>query len=120
VAAQCHAWRRVPPFPKPRSDYDYELGAELEELGIESLSERVTPHALRRTYASLGFALRDDPVYVAEQLGHTEATFSMAVYAKAVKRRERLSGAYLREYDRALEWAQGQRVGEGGRLAHES
>jgi hypothetical protein len=44
-------------------------------------------------------------VYVADQLGHTEATFSMAVYANAVKRRERLSGAYLREFDRALEWA---------------
>jgi integrase len=77
----------------------------LEELGIEPLSERVTPHALRRTYASMRFALADNPVTVAEQLGHTEATFSMQVYAKAVKRRERLSGAYLREYDRALEWA---------------
>jgi hypothetical protein len=65
----------------------------------------VTPHSLRRTYASLRFALRDDSVYVAEQLGHTEATFSQAVYAKAVKRRERLSGNYLREFDRALEWA---------------
>lgn len=77
---------------------------QLAELDIEPISERVTPHSLRRTYASLRFAIGDDPVYVAEQLGHAEATFSMEVYAKAVKRRERLSG-YLREFDRALEWA---------------
>jgi integrase len=77
----------------------------LGTLGIEPISERVTPHSLRRTYASLRFALGDDPVYVASQLGHTEATFSMEVYAKAVKRRERLSGTYLPEFDSALEWA---------------
>jgi hypothetical protein len=66
----------------------------LAELRIEPLSERVTPHSLRRTYASMRFALGDDPLHVAEQLGHTEATFSMEVYAKAAKRRGRLSGAY--------------------------
>ena len=32
----------------------------LAELGIEPISERVTPHSLRRTYASLRFALGDD------------------------------------------------------------
>ena len=30
----------------------------------------------------------------------------MRVYARAVKRRGRLSGAHLREFDKALEWAQ--------------
>jgi len=42
---------------------------QLVKDGIEPISERVTPHALRRTYASLRAALRDDPVYIAEQLG---------------------------------------------------
>ena len=32
-------------------------------------------------------------------------TFTLGLYAKATKRRERLSGAYLAAYDRALEWA---------------
>lgn len=77
----------------------------LDELGIAPISERVTPHSLRRTYASLRFAVGDDPVYVSEQLGHTKPSFSMEVYARAVKRRERLSGAYLAEYERALDWA---------------
>jgi integrase len=34
----------------------------LRQLGIEPISEAVTPHSLRRLYASLRFALGDDPV----------------------------------------------------------
>jgi integrase len=89
---------------------------KLDKLGIEPISERVTPHSLRRTYASLRGALRDDPVYIAEQLGHTDPRFTLAVYTKAVKRRAKLSGEYLAEYERALAWAalptaNGQRMG---------
>lgn len=79
--------------------------ARLFELGIRPIDEAVTPHSLRRLYASLRFALGDDPVYVAAQLGHTDPGFSMKVYASAVRRRERLIGAALREFDAALEWA---------------
>jgi hypothetical protein len=43
--------------------------------------------------------MRDDPVYIAEQLGHTDARFSLTVYAKAAKPRERLSGEYLAAFD---------------------
>ncbi len=82
-----------------------EANERLADLGIAPISERVTPHSLRRTYASLRFASGDDPVYVSEQLGHSKPTFSMEVYASAVRRRERLSGAYLDEFERALEWA---------------
>lgn len=74
----------------------------LRQLGIEPISEAVAPHSLRRLYASLRFALGDDPVYVAEQLGHTEPAFSMKVYARAVRRRERLIGTALREFDKAV------------------
>jgi hypothetical protein len=69
------------------------------------VSERVTPHSLRRTYASLRAACGDDPVYIAEQLGQTDPRFTLSVYAKAVKRRAKLSAAYLAEYERALAWA---------------
>lgn len=77
----------------------------LDELGIQPIDEAVTPHSLRRLYASLRFAPGDDPVYVAAQLGQTEPGFSMKVYANAVRRRERLIGAALRELDAALDWA---------------
>jgi integrase len=86
----------------------------LAQLGIEPIEETVTPHSMRRLYASLRFALRDDPVYVADQMGHEDGAFSMRVYARAVKRRERLRGTALSEFDRALEWA------EMGRIAPEA
>jgi integrase len=87
----------------------------LGQLGIEPINERVSPHSLRRLYASLWYALRDDPVFLAEQMGHADGGgLSMATYAKAVRRRERLSGSALREFDKALEWA------EMGRIAPEA
>jgi hypothetical protein len=45
-------------------------------------------------------------VFVAAQMGHNDGgELSMSVYASAVRRRERLTGATLKEFDRALEWA---------------
>jgi hypothetical protein len=62
---------------------------------------------VRRTYASLRFALGDDPVYVAQQMGHADAgRLAASIYAKAAKRRAKLSGVYLAEFDRALQWAE--------------
>ncbi len=75
------------------------------EFGIEPISERVTPHSLRRTYASLRAASGDDPVYIAEQLGHTDPRFTLTVYTKAVKRKAKLSDVYLAEHEKALAWA---------------
>lgn len=78
---------------------------ELDRLGIAPISERVSPHSLRRTYASLRFACGDDPVYVAEQGGWADPAFPIKIYAKAVRRRERLSGAHREAFDAALDWA---------------
>ncbi len=78
---------------------------QLVKLGIEPISERVTPHSLRRTYASIRAAAGDHPVYIAEQLGHEDPGFTFRVYQRAAKRRDRLSGNYLEAYDRALDWA---------------
>jgi integrase len=77
---------------------------QLAESDIDLIG-KVSPHSLRRTYASLRAALRDDPVYIAEQLGHRDARFTFRVYQRAAKRRERLTGAHLAAFDRALEWA---------------
>lgn len=77
----------------------------LDEAGIAPL-EPITFHSLRRTYASLRCACGDDVRYTADQLGHEDPRFTLRVYAKATKRRDRLSGPHLKAYDRALEWAQ--------------
>jgi integrase len=81
------------------------LGEKLRRLGIEEITD-VTPHGLRRTYASLRFAVGDDPVYTAAQLGHEDPTFTIRVYAQAVKRRERLTPFEREQYDLAVDWAQ--------------
>jgi integrase len=82
------------------------------ELGVEPISEKVTPHSLRHLYASLRAAVGDDPVYIAEQGGWTDPAFALRVYARAVKRRERLTGTALREFDAALQWAEMGRISD--------
>ena len=37
---------------------------------------------MRRTYASVRATLRDDPVYIAKQMGHKDARFTLTVYTK--------------------------------------
>jgi len=41
----------------------------------------------------------------AEQPGHADPRFTLTAYTNALKRRAKLSGAYLAEYERALAWA---------------
>jgi integrase len=99
----------------------------LAKEGIDAIPERVTPHSLRRTYASIRAALKDDPLYVSEQMGHRDVRFTLNVYSRAVKRRAKLSGAHLAEFDRALAWAElpasekarkGTKGSEGGSEVH--
>lgn len=95
--------------------------AILERDGIEPLADQVTPYSFRRTYSSLRAARwidaggkvqpGDDPVYIAEQMGHADISLTYRVYQRAVKRRERLTGEHLRAFDRAMEWA---RMGRNG------
>jgi integrase len=50
------------------------------------LPERVTPHTLRRTFASLALAAGREPRWVMSQLGHTDARFTLNVYAQVMQR----------------------------------
>ena len=77
---------------------------KLKEAGIATI-DHITPHGLRRTYASLRAACGDDPVYIAEQGGWRDPDFVFSVYQKAAKRRDKLSGRYLVAFDAALAWA---------------
>jgi integrase len=58
----------------------------LEEAGDVPLPERLTPHKLRHTFASLLVALGVDPGAVMDQLGHTDATFTLRVYRHGMRR----------------------------------
>jgi len=39
------------------------------------------------------------------RMGHKDVRFTLDVYSRAVKRRAKLHGAHLAEFDRALAWA---------------
>jgi integrase len=68
------------------------------------LPSGVTPHKLRHTFCSLLFALGKDPVYVMGQLGHTDAKFTLRVYAHQMRRGDD-EKARLRALVEGAEWA---------------
>jgi integrase len=57
----------------------------LAARGQHPLPAGVTPHKLRHTFSSVLVALGRDPAYVMQQLGHTDAKFTLAVYAHAMR-----------------------------------
>jgi integrase len=59
------------------------------------LPDRVTPHTLRRTFASLCFFAGRDLRWVMGQLGHDDPRMTLAVYAQCMKRKR---------IDQALVW----------------
>jgi integrase len=61
--------------------------ARLAADGLDPLPA-ITPHSLRRTYASVLVALGEDVGHVMDSLGHTDAGFTLSVYRKAMKRRD--------------------------------
>jgi integrase len=68
--------------------------ARLAEAGDTPLPAGLTPHSLRRTFASVLYALGDTPPDVMAEMGHTGPQLALAIYAHAMRRadgeRERL------------------------------
>jgi integrase len=60
----------------------------LAETKVEPLPKGLTPHSLRRTYASLLFAIGEVPPYVMAQLGHADPKVTLGIYAKVMDRRD--------------------------------
>jgi len=56
--------------------------------GLTPLSERITPHSLRRTFASVLYALGEDPGIVMDEMGHTDPALALRVYRQAMRRDE--------------------------------
>jgi len=76
----------------------------LESRELPNISEEVTFHSLRRTYASLAAEAGADPAWTAAQIGHARSRFTLDVYTDVRNRRhshvERI-GALIR----GDEWA---------------
>lgn len=76
----------------------------LAAAGIEPIGS-VSPHGLRRTFASLREACGDPPSYVARQIGHVDARFTLNVYVQSSEHRDRLDDTARMAYSQAIEWA---------------
>jgi integrase len=61
---------------------------QLAKDEAEPLPEGLTPHSLRRTFASLLFAIGEPPPYVMAQMGHTTPDLTLAIYARQMNRRD--------------------------------
>jgi integrase len=60
----------------------------LAETGEPPLPTGLTPHSLRRTFASVLYALGDTPPDVMAEMGHTTPALALSIYAHAMRRDE--------------------------------
>jgi integrase len=62
--------------------------AALVAAGATPLPEHVTPHSLRRTFASILCAIGEPPTVTMAEMGHTSPNLTLSVYAQAMRRDE--------------------------------
>lgn len=48
--------------------------------------ERITPHSLRRTFASILYAIGEDPGVVMDEMSHTDPGLALQIYRHAMRR----------------------------------
>jgi len=58
----------------------------LATAGLPPLPHRITPHSLRRTFASVLYALGEDPGVVMDEMGHNDPGLALRVYRQAMRR----------------------------------
>lgn len=58
----------------------------LAEAKRTPLPDGLTPHSLRRTFASLLYALGEDPGVVMDEVGHTDPGLALRIYRQAMRR----------------------------------
>jgi len=60
----------------------------LAKQHLPPLPEKLTPHSLRRTFASILYALGEDPGVVMDEMGHADPALALRVYRQAMRRGE--------------------------------
>jgi integrase len=59
--------------------------ANLAEKDLPPLPDALTPHSLRRTFATLLYALGESPPVVMAEMGHTSPNLALSIYAQAMR-----------------------------------
>ena len=88
---------------------------QLAEAGQAPLPGGLTPHSLRRTFASVLYALGETPPVVMAEMGHTTPHLALAIYAQAMSRDEGQLEA-LRALVDGIEWAPAGHPGQSADL----
>jgi integrase len=65
-----------------------EANAWLATRDLGPLPEGLTPHSLRRTYATILYALGETPPVVMAAMGHTDPALALRMYAQAMRRND--------------------------------
>jgi integrase len=60
----------------------------LTDQKLAPLPPALTPHSLRRTFASVLYALGEDPGIVMDEMGHTDPALALRVYRQSMRRGE--------------------------------
>jgi len=77
----------------------------LAEQDLSPIPTELTPHSLRRTFASLLYLRGENPVYVMHQMGHADPKLALRIYTKVMgEQRRRGPGARLVGVLDGVEW----------------
>ena len=71
------------------------------------ISSSLSPHSLRRTFASFLYLRGEDPVYVMHQMGHADPKLALSIYTRVVgEQRRRGPGVRLLSVLDGAQWTQ--------------
>jgi integrase len=78
----------------------------LADKDIPLIPVELSPHSLRRTFASLLYLRGENPVYVMHQMGHADPKLALRIYTKVMgeQRRRRSPGARLESVLDGVQW----------------
>jgi integrase len=78
-----------------------------EEKDTPAIPVELSPHSLRRTFASLLYLRGENPVYVMNQMGHADPKLALRIYTKVMsEQRRRGPGARLLTVLDSSTWTQ--------------
>ena|ERR1700733_10497759 len=80
-------WRTIWPASRAAGSPVF-AASSFSRMASVSGNEHLTPHSLRRTFASLLFAIGETPPYVMAQMGHTTPNLTLTIYARQMDRRD--------------------------------
>jgi integrase len=80
---------------------------ELARHGQALIATELSPHSLRRTFASLLYLRGENPVYVMQQMGHSDPKLALQIYARVIGRQHRRApGSRLLRVLDGVSWEQ--------------